>query len=216
VVVQLGLLKVFALIIVAGSLATAADFSFTGSLAADDAMQLFRFTLTSASTVTVRTYSYAGGTTQADAIVPRGGFDPVLGLFDSAGVLINENDDGYANVSTDAITGQPWDSYLYTTLAAGTYTVSLTQYDSFPNGPNLSNDFSGAGKFKFTGGFNCSNGGFCDRTGDNRTANWEMDVLGAITATTVPEPGLPALLITGIVFISALHLRKRSHEWRKI
>jgi hypothetical protein len=215
--VHLGLIRAFVLTVIAGSFATAADFSFAGSLATDSASQLFNFSLASTSTVTLQTYSYAGGVNQGGTVVPRGGFDPVLDLFDSAGVLINQDDDGYANVPADPVTGQHWDSYLRTTLAAGTYTVSLTQYDNFPNGPNLSNGFSRLGQANFTNMFGCSNGGFCDRTANNRTANWEFDVLGAASAATVaatvPEPAVPALLAVGIAFIGALRSRK---FWSKL
>jgi hypothetical protein len=223
-VVHLGLIKAFVLIVTAGSFATAADFSFAGSLATDNSSRLFTFSLVSTSTITLQTYSYAGGVNQAGTVVPRGGFDPILDLFDSAGVLINRNDDGYANVPADSVTGQHWDSYLRTTLATGTYTICLTQYDNFPNGPNLSDGFSRLGQSNFTNTFGCSNGGFCDRTASNRTANWEFDVLGATSAATVPEPALPALLALGMAFIGALHSRKfrsnffvlfRSHEGRK-
>ena len=187
------LIKVIALIAIAGPFAIAGDFSFTGSFTADDSIQLFSFTLASTSTITLQSYSYAGGVDQSGAVVPQGGFDPILALFDSAGVLINQNDDGYANVSADSVTGQHWDSYVHTTLAAGTYTVSLTQYDNFPNGPNLDAGFSRTGQPQFTSMFGCSNGGFCDRTGDNRTANWEFDVVDTASATPIPEPGTWAL-----------------------
>ena len=201
-------IRALILSLIAGSLATAADFSFSGSLAADNDIQLFRFSLASTNSITLRTYSYAGGTNQLGAAVPRGGFDPVLALFDSTGTLINEDDDGYANVPADSVTGQHWDSYIQTTLAAGTYIVSLTQYENFPNGPTLSDGFSRTGQPKFTSAFGCSNGGFCDRTADNRTANWQMEILDTVSATAVPEPNAPALLAIGTVFVGAFCSRK--------
>ena len=198
------LVKALILAALAGSLATATDFSFSGSLAADDSIQLFRFTLAATDTLTLRTYSYAGGVNQAGNIISGGGFDPILSLFDSAGALINENDDGHSHVPADPVTGQQWDSYLTTTLAAGTYTVSLTQYDNFPNGPNLSNGFIRTGDPNFTSEFGCTNGRFCDLTSDNRTPNWAFDVLGANSAVivnTAPEPGVPALTGVGMLLI---------------
>lgn len=191
-----------------GPFAMAEGFSFTGSLAADDSIQLFSFTLASASTATLQTYSYASGLNQSGKVVPRGGFDPILALFDDAGVLINENDDGYANVPADSVTGQHWDSYIRTTLAAGTYTVSLTQYDNFPNGPNLSDGFSRIGQPQFTSTFGCLNGEFCDRTGASRTANWEFDVLDTASAAAIPEPRISVLVLIGIVLLSAYNIRK--------
>jgi hypothetical protein len=185
----------------AGRLATASNFSFAGSLTADNSVQLFSFTVAATATVTLQTYSYAGGTNQFGTTVPSGGFDPILSLFDSSGLLINENDDGYANVPADARTGQHWDSYIHTTLAAGTYTVSLTQYDNFPQGSHLSDEFSRAGQPQFTGAFGCSNGEFCDRTGNNRTAGWEFDVQDTASAAAVPESNMSALIFIGIAFM---------------
>lgn len=197
------LTKAFVVIALASSLASAANFSFTGSFAADDSVQLFSFTLASTDTVTLRTYSYAGGINGAGIVVPRGGFDPILSLFDNAGVLINENDDGFSNVPTDPVTGQQFDSYLFTKLAAGTYTVSITQFDNFANGPSLSNGFIRTGSSNFTSEFVCSNGRFCDITGDNRNPNWAFDVQGVTSATVVstPEPGMAALVGVGMLLM---------------
>lgn len=188
----------------ANSLASAASFSFTGSLTADDSVQLFSFTLADTDDITLRTYSYAGGINGAGTIIPRGGFDPVLTLFNSTGTRINENDDGYSNVPADAVTGQHFDSYIFSTLAAGTYTVSITQFDSFANGSNLSSGFSKTGISNFTGSeFGCLNGSFCDVTGNNRNSNWAFDVQGVTSANAIntPEPGMTALLGIGMSLI---------------
>lgn len=208
------LFKAFALMSLAGSLVAGANFSFSGSLATDDASQLFTFTLVSTSTVTLRTYSYAGGIDASGVTIPRGGFDPVLAVFDSTGLLINENDDGNSNVPADPVTGQQWDSYLQTTLAAGNYTVALTQYDNFAIGPTLNNGFFNTGNPHFTSSFGCTHGAFCDLTGANRTSAWEFDALGVSSATVnaVPEPGLPSLLATGIVCIGVL---RRGKLWNR-
>ena len=208
----LTLIKVVILATAAAPFVVAGDFSFAGSLAADDSLQLFTLTLASNSTITLQTHSYAGGLNQLGGGVPRGGFDPILAVFDSGGVLINENDDGYSNVPADSVTGQHWDSYIQTTLAAGTYTISLTQYDNFPNGPKLGNGFVRMGQPQFTSAFGCSNGGFCDRTGDNRTAHWEFDVVGAASASAVPEPAIPALIVAGMAFIGALRSRRSGRK----
>jgi hypothetical protein len=78
-----------------GSLASADNFSFTGSFVNDNDVQLFNFTVGAPSLVTLLTYSYAGGTNSAGASIARGGFDPILALFDSNGVFIDQNDDGF-------------------------------------------------------------------------------------------------------------------------
>lgn len=174
--------------------AVATNFSFTGTFQEDDDVQLFPFTTTGSSNIVLRAYSYAGGTNAAGQVIPRGGFDTILALFDGSGNLINQNDDGGPiNVGTDPLTGRAWDTYLsLPLLPAGSYTASITQYDNFAIGPNLSNGFAEQGNGNFTGPFTGHPGGsFYDVSGvptfNQRTNFWAFDVLGATTAT--PEPG---------------------------
>jgi hypothetical protein len=68
---------------------------------------------------------------------------------------------------------------------AGTYTVAISQFDNFAVGPNLSNGFLQSNP-NFTAIY-CSNGQFCDVTGNNRTSAWAFDILNVDTAA-VPEP----------------------------
>ncbi|MFL6752380.1 MAG: DVUA0089 family protein, partial [Sphingomicrobium sp.] len=140
-------------------------FSFTGTLATANTVLQFDFTITAQSDITLRTYSYAGGTNAAGQAIPSGGFDPILALFDAAGALIGQNDDGGSNVPADPTTGSHYDTFLQRALAAGNYTVTVTAYSNFAVGPNLSNGFTGGGSF------------------NGRTANFAFDVLGADTAT---------------------------------
>src|SRR5215813_13417684 len=122
------------------SVAHADNFSFTGNFTQDDNVQLFNFTVGALSTVTLRTVSYAGGTNSAGTVISRGGFDPILALFNATtGALFGQNDDG-TGVPTD-ITGVAFDTLLTTSLAAGNYTVAVMQFDNFAVGPNLSNGF---------------------------------------------------------------------------
>jgi len=58
-------------------LASAADLSFQGSFDSDDAVQIFSFNVGAASTVTLRSLGYAGGTNANGGIVARrGGHQP--------------------------------------------------------------------------------------------------------------------------------------------
>jgi hypothetical protein len=187
----------------AGSPAVADNFSFTGSFTNDNDVQFFNFTVGALSTVTLRTFSYAGGTNSAGASIARGGFDPILALFNSAGARINQNDDG-AGVPVD-LSGRAYDTLLTSSLAAGTYTVSVMQYNNFSNG-SLSAGFAhdGPGNSTFTAAFGCSQHFFCDVSGsafNNRDGHWAFDVLNVQSASTpaVPGPivgaGLPGLLL---------------------
>jgi hypothetical protein len=183
--------------------ASAADFSFTGNFTQDDNVQLFTFAVGAPSTVTLRTLSYAGGTNAAGQAIARGGFDPILALFDSTGARINQNDDGDSSeVPVDSVTGQYYDTYLQSMLNPGTYTVSVMQYDNFA-GDNLSDPFDRAGEGNFTAGFGCQDNqpAFNDVSGVagcGRDSHWAFDILGVESAAQgVPEPTSWALMIAG-------------------
>ncbi|MBV1799813.1 DVUA0089 family protein [Siccirubricoccus sp. G192] len=172
--------------------AQAADFSFTGSLSDPNQVLLFNFDVGATSTVTLRTYSYAGGTNAAGQVIPGGGFDPILALFDGSGALIDENDDGDGNVPADPVTGNHYDTFLQALLAPGSYTVSVQTFANFANGPNLSDGFSGFGSF------------------NNRATNWAFDVLNAGEATqvAVPEPASLGPFGAGLVALGLTRRRK--------
>jgi len=200
--------------ILVASLASAANFSFQGTLTRDDEVLLFNFSVGSTSTVTLRTWSYAGGVNSAGTTIARGGFDPILALFNSStGVMINENDDGRSNVPADPVTGGNFDTYLQSTLTAGNYTASVMQYDNFANGPNLSDGFLYAdGNATFTRAFGCSAGRFCDVTASSRNGAWAFDILGVQSASVanpppsgVPEPATVSMMVAGlgiVVFVA--------------
>jgi hypothetical protein len=196
--------------------ASALDFSFTGAFGLDEDVQLFTFTADGVSAVTLRSYSYAGGTQADGNIVPTGGFDPILNLFDSTGALILQQDDdlqdnAICDGSSDPNTGECWDVFSVQVLPAGNYTVALTQYDNYANGPNLSDGFLEAGQGNFTGALaGCSNGSFCDVSGDapfdNRTNEWAFDILGVQTA--VPEPTTATLVALGLGALGMIRRRR--------
>jgi hypothetical protein len=186
--------------------AQAVDLSFTGNFTRDDNVQLFNFTTDGSSTVVLRTWSYAGGTNAAGNTIARGGFDPILALFDSTGAYINQNDDGGCSyVAADAVTGRCWDTYFSAPLAAGDYTVAIMQYNNFANGPNLSNGFQRDGQGNYTAGW-CGAGRFCDVAYDARDGHWAFDILNVVRATqggpAYKSAPLPALSVTGLGMLS--------------
>jgi hypothetical protein len=186
------------------------DFSFTGTFSADDEVQTFNFTANGASTITLRTYSYAGGTQADGNVVSAGGFDPILALFDSTGLLIDQNDDGDGPpdscfVPADPATSEEYDTCLVSMLPAGDYTVAIMQFDNFASGPNLSDGFDQQGDPTFTSLFGCSNDQFCDVEGDNRTNFWAFDILG-VEQADLPEPSIGMLLV---IVLTGLHRRCR-------
>lgn len=183
-----------AVVLAMGSVpAQAANVSFTGSLAGDNAVQLFTFTLDANSTVSLRTWSYAGGINAAGSLIGAGGFDTVLALFSGLGaaaVLIDGNDDGIG-VAIDPSTGSAFDSLLDPSpLLAGTYTLALTQVANFANGPTLGDGFLGFGTPGFGG----------------RSSAWAVDILGVTSAAFVPEPTTLALAMLGLAAAAAAGL----------
>lgn len=174
---------------VAGS-AHAADFSFTGKFTNDNEVQEFDFAVAGpGADVTLRTWSYAGGTNAAGDEIARGGFDPIVTLFNaSTGAFVAANDDG-ANVNVDPVNGIPFDSFLMQNLNAGTYKATVTQFSSFANGPLLIDGFDGTGQTNF----------------GSRDSQWAFDVLnvesasvGASYISPIPEPESYALLLAGL------------------
>ncbi len=198
-------------------LALADNFSFTGTFAADDDVQLFNFTVGASSTVTMITKSYAGGTLADGTVISAGGFDPILSLFDSTGSLIGANDDGSFDVGIDPVTGRRFDTFLQLVLATGDYMVAVSQFNNFVIGTNLSNGFQQTGDPTFTSSFGCSNGQFCDVTGDNRTNAWAFDVLNVNSASTpggpaIPEPSTILLFGSGLAGLIGWRLRKTNQS----
>ena len=203
-----------------GATANATNLSFTGTFSKDDDVQLFNFTVSTASLVKLISFSYAGGVNAAGSTIPEGGFDPILTLFDAGGAFIARNDDGgdgdpagSCPVPTSAVTNAQFDTCFESSLNPGNYIVAIQQFDNFHVG-NLSDGFmspSGSGP-TFTSRFGCTNGQFCDVAGItgtdingnpigmsfNRTNAWAFDILNVDTATVVPLPATVWFLATGI------------------
>ncbi len=180
--------------------ARAAAVSFTGHFGGDDDVALFSFTLGAAADVTLRTWSYAGCTNAAGSLVAAGGFDPIVSLFFGSGgsaILIGADDNGLG-VATDPATGEARDSLLdITGLVAGTYTVALTQFANFANGPTLADGFLGGGGPAF----------------DGRSNAWALDVAGVTTAAALPEPATYGLALFALAAAGAAARAGSGARW---
>jgi len=186
--------------------------SHTGTFTADDEVQFISLTLAGPAFVTLVSHSYAGGTNAAGQAIPRGGFDIVLSLFDLDGILLAANDDGGADVPTDALTDAAFDSFLTLTLVAGAYTIAVSQFDNEALGPTLASGFLRTGTF--TTAFGCTDAQpmFNDVSGVagcGRTGAWAFDVL---SESTIPEPTSALLLGAGLLTLAS---RRRRHRTRR-
>jgi hypothetical protein len=198
--------------------ASAANLSFRGNFSQDDDVDLINFTVSSASQITIKSLSYAGGTQADGTAIAAGGFDPILSLFDNSGNLIQSNDDGSSsNVPSDPTTGARFDALIVSLLNPGNYTVAVTQFYNFPTGTNLTQGFKHQGEPDFTKIYNCSAGIFCDTTEDSRSKYWAVDVLKInepIVPTSVPEPStlLGAFLAFGAISKLSFAKNKNKHN----
>jgi hypothetical protein len=197
--------------------ANATDFSFSGQFNQDDDIAFFDFVASGDSTVTLRSYSYAGGTNVAGAVFGAGGFDPILTLYNlTTGARVTFQDDADSGVPADPVTGQRFDVNFAEVLSAGSYRVALSQFDNF-GGETLFDPFRQGDAGNFTAG-SCASGAeapFCDVAGGGvqRTGNWAFDILGVDTAVgpgapAVPEPSTWTLMLAGFG-ITGYALRRR-------
>lgn len=166
--------------------AQALDFDFSGTISNHNDVIMFSFTAAGSSEVTLFTSSW-----------DEGGFDPILGLWDSAGNLIYEQDDGELEDTTfsNSISYDYgyWDSYYTVTLDAGSYQVSITPYDNFANGLTLARGFENDSDTPIPIGLWES----ADESYD--TGNFEFHVLNVAAASQqVPEPMTLLLLGSGM------------------
>jgi len=116
------------------------------------------FTVFTPTTVEALTYSYGGGTSETGAVVPAGGLEPYLSLFDSAGDFLQSTYFG-TTCPTGAHSVGPncYDVELNDgTLQPGDYEIALTAYGNMSfaenNGPpaTLADGFTGLGNLATT------------------------------------------------------------------
>lgn len=200
-------------------ISAASNVTLQGSFAADDDIELFSISIATPGTVDLRSYGYAGGTTSTGIVVPRGGFDTILTLFNASGAFLTDNDDG-AGVATDPETGLAADARITTTLNPGRYLLALTEYDNFSNG-NLADGFVETGHPNFTADPTFTTGGPCPgnlfrdisgTAGRCRTGNWTVDfdnVASVTPAAPAPEPSALLLAGVGITLLLAARYRRR-------
>lgn len=179
--------------------ALALDFDFSGTMPYHNSVLYFSFVSGGVGNVTLFSSSWDDG-----------GFDPMLGLWDSAGNLIHFQDDGHT-VGSTLSNGVPythgtWDSYYTAGIGAGTYYVTLTAYANFNNGNNLSDGFDYDGQTPIPIlSWNEPANGF-------RDDDFVFHILNVDQATQnnpVPEPSTIVLLGLGLAGV-AFAVKKRA------
>ena len=171
------------LLVFATGIASAASISWQRALvlssgAANDTA-VYKFAVSSTSTVTIQSYGYGGsggapgGTNLGGTVIPAGGFDPYLSIFVGAGpsaTFLASNDDG--TCIPPSLDGSPCaDSSLSLTLSPGVYTLVVEAFDNMSLAENLG---SGTLADGFTGLGNYD---------PSRTNNFAVDISGNFVDT---------------------------------
>jgi hypothetical protein len=200
--------------------------SYVNTLATPESMFEVTLTLLTTSNVTLQTYGFGGGTNQAGTVIAPGGTDPFVGLFSGTGngalfldgtSLTLSNYSSFVGcppagtVSNFGGTNCGDVTMMFASLAAGTYTVLLTdgQYDPLAavgGGTTL-----GDGFVDLTGGIFCNAADFTGGVQTNCPNNsgaFALDVITTPTVARTPEPASLVLLGAGLFSIAGLRKRR--------
>jgi hypothetical protein len=205
--------------------------SETGTLSTPEDTVLIKLSLPAGGDVTLQTYSFGGGTNGANAVIPPGGFDPFVGLFEGTGataLFLDGTADDLSNypsepsacppaglVTIGSVTGQCGDVRLqFNGLAPGTYTVLLSDANYTPLAVYETTGYLGDGFSDLTGGSfplqTCYDANDCNTD----TANWALDITEPSgTVTPTPEPrAVFELAGLGLAFAAMAHRRSTLKE----
>jgi hypothetical protein len=152
------------------------------------------FSVTATTTMQAITYSYGGGTSLTGAVVPAGGLEPYLSLFDSSGNFLASTFFGTTcPAGAHTVSGNCFDVALDGgTLTPGTYRIALTAFENMSNAENngtgtLADGFTGLGNLQPV-----------------ENLDFAFDV---ILPQNTPEPASAAFLFMGCAAL-ALRIRK--------
>jgi len=225
-------LGVAAMALIASGTALATTTSYTGTLETPENYFQTTVTLTSTGTLGLQTYGFGGGMNAAGSSIAAGGFDPLVAVFDGADAhsleaVTADTLSNYSSfqgcgpagfVTVGSVPGNCGDITMNLSLAAGTYTIILSDALYIPNAA-FDNGALAEGFTDLTGAASQTCGGTDDCTTDptapafqtcvdatdcnTDTGNWALDVTtsGPGGGTATPEPFM--LLPTGLALILA-------------
>lgn len=202
---RLGFPMLLALGVSAGAQAAVLSFNSAthSAFTRDDDIFVASFSLATSGAVSLRSFSWGGGSNGQGELIAAGGFAPVLNLFGSAGSVHLGQAQPNGNFlcsgpASNASAGEVNDVCLdFASLSAGSYIVTLTQYDNLFSGTDFNLDpFDREGQGDFTGGPFIHPGllGPVQRNGE-----WAFDV--SIPDMSVPLPGTTALTGLGLALL---------------
>jgi hypothetical protein len=193
---------------------------YAGTLATPESVFEATFVVSASETITFQTWGFGGGTNSAGNTISPGGFDPLISLFNGPVPTATMYVDGLGNPLADAdnLSNPPWsyvgncppagtvaigtdqdcgDDFMQVLLAAGVYTLVLTDANYIPNAI-YDNGALSEGFVDFTNGVFQT----CDPVSNvciTPNGNYAVDILSANGGLmAVPEPGSLALFSLGL------------------
>jgi hypothetical protein len=164
------------------------------------------FTVTTSSSMEAITFSYGGGANGHGTLIPQGGFEPYLSLFDASGGFLASTFFGTncpVGAHTNTQSGQCFDVSLDGgTLSPGTYQIAVSAFENMSFAENLG---AGALSDGFTG---------LGNLGQSEDMHYAFDVILSPATSAVPEPASLSLLVSaaGAGALRRIKRGKRSCE----